>query len=315
MDTSKAIVVVFEGVWGTSLQDLARHRVVVRLDEPHLPDEADWLEDVATVVVRNRTQVTDSFLTAMPNLRIVARAGVGLDNIDLDAAIERDVAVVSPRGANATSVAEHTLGLALAVARSVVTLDLSTRAGQWDRQPGMELSGQTWGLLGAGATGRATGERAGALGMKVLAYDPYASREDLAPSGIEKADLHTVVARSQVLSCHLPAVAETVGLVDAALLAQMPQGSIFVNTGRGEVVVEDDLAAAVASGHLRGAGLDVRAQEPPAPGPFDGLNQVILTPHIAGITEQSQHAILAALATDIDHVLNGRAPVHDVRFR
>lgn len=314
MDTSKAIVVVFEGVWGTSLQDLARHRAVVRLDEPHLPDEAAWLEDVAAVVVRNRTQVTDSFLAAMPNLRIVARAGVGLDNIDLDAAIERDVAVVSPRGANATSVAEHTLGLALAVARSVVTLDLSTRAGQWDRQAGMELSGQTWGLLGAGATGRATGEQAGALGMKVLAYDPYASPEDLAPSGIEKADLHSVVERSQVLSCHLPAVAETVGLVDAALLAQMPQGSIFVNTGRGEVVVEDDLAAAVASGHLRGAGLDVRAQEPSGPGPFDGLDQVILTPHIAGITEQSQHVILAALATDIDHVLSGRAPVHDVRF-
>jgi (S)-sulfolactate dehydrogenase len=304
-----AEVAITEDVWGPPLEELARRRTVVRLPTAWR-DRAELLAVAArarALVVRNRTVVDEALLARCPRLRIVARAGVGLDNIDVEAADRAGVVVTAPLGANAVSVAEHTVGLALALCRKTVALDADCRAGNWSRTPGRELSGGTWGLLGAGATARACGRLATALGMRVLAYDRYIdpAHPDLAAAGIELVALADVAAASDVISCHLPATSETVKLVDRGLLARMRPGALFINVGRGEVVDEDALADAVESGGLGGAALDVRATEPPARSRIERLANVILTPHIAGITAQSQQRIMRVLADDIEAVLGG----------
>jgi D-3-phosphoglycerate dehydrogenase / 2-oxoglutarate reductase len=302
-----ADVAVAEDVWGPALDDLAGRWAVIR--RPDAWQDRDRLLDLAgrvrALVVRNRTMVDQALLAHCPGLRIVARAGVGLDNIDVTAADRAGVVVTAPLGANAVSVAEHTIGLALALARGTVALDAGCRAGTWARTPGRELHGGTWGLLGAGATARACGRLAAALGMRVLAYDPYADPARLATEGIELTGLTDVTAAADVLSCHLPATGETRHLVDRALLARMRPGALFISVGRGETVDEDALADALESGALGGAALDVRGQEPPARGRIEKLGNVILTPHVAGITSQSQQRIMRVLADDIEAVLAG----------
>lgn len=302
-------VAVTEDVWGPALEGLAGHRTTVR--RPAAWQDRRQLAGVAAraraLVVRNRTMVDEELLAQCPRLLIVARAGVGLDNIDVAAADRAGVVVTAPLGANAVSVAEHTLGLALGLARGTVALDADCRAGNWSRRPGRELRGRTWGLLGAGATARACGELVTAMGMRVVAYDPYIDprHPGLAAAGIELAALGEVIAAADVLSCHLPVTAETRNLVDRDLIARMRPGALFINVGRGEVADEEALGDALESGALGGAALDVRAQEPPGRGRLEKLANVILTPHIAGITHESQQRILRVLADDIDTVLSG----------
>jgi D-3-phosphoglycerate dehydrogenase/(S)-sulfolactate dehydrogenase len=308
-------VAITEDVWGEPLAELAKTRSVLRV--PAAWQSAAGLAAAASraraLVVRNRSKIDRELLDACPRLRVIARAGVGLDNIDLAAAQANGVVVVAPLGANAVSVAEHALALALALARRVVALDKDCRRGGWDRTPGRELNGSVWGLLGAGATGLACGRLAAAVGLRVLAYDPGTSHPgELAAAGISLAPLDEVVATADILSCHLPATADTRHLVDAPLLARMRPGALFVNVGRGTAVDEEALVAALESGHLGGAALDVREQEPPPPGRLEELGNVILTPHVAGITEQSQDRILRVLATDISAVLDGRPPTSAV---
>ena len=305
-------VAITEDVWGAPLEELARTRSVLRSPAAwQSPAElAAAASRARALVVRNRSRVDRELLEACPRLRVVGRAGVGLDNIDLDAAGARGVIVVAPLGANAASVAEHALGLALGLARRVVPANRDCRRGGWDRTPGRELSGAVWGLLGAGATGRACGRLAAAIGMRVLAYDPYAAGRsaELAAAGIRLAPLAEVTASADILSCHLPATAQTRHFVNAELIAQMRPGALLINVGRGAAVDEDALTAALESGHLGGAGLDVREREPPRCGVLETLDNVILTPHVAGITAQSQDRILRALAADISAVLDGRSP-------
>lgn len=307
--TETVDVAVLEDVWGPALEDLATHRTVIRggAVRQNRSQLADVVARARAIVVRNRTPVDAALLARCPQLRIVARAGVGLDNIDVAAADRANVVVTAPLGANAASVAEHTIGLALALARGTVTLNADCRAGNWSRRSGRELRGGTWGLLGAGATARACGQLATALGMRVLAYDPYIDpgHPGLAETGITLAGLGDVASASDVLSCHLPATVETSGLVDRALIARMRPGALFINVGRGEVTDEDALADALESGAIGGAALDVRAQEPPDRGRIEKLGNVILTPHVAGITAQSQARIMRVLADDIDAVLSG----------
>lgn len=314
-------VLITEDVWGDPLRRLGESWSVER--SPDLwKDRADLLvaaQEVQALVVRNRTQVDAELIAAAPNLRIIARAGVGLDNIDLAAADAADVVVAAPLGANARSVAEHALGLALTLARNTVERDRDTRSGGWNRAPGRELRGGRWGLLGAGATARECAHLANAIGMEVIAYDPYVEPTSpaLVEAGIRLAPLSEVVATSDVVSCHLPATPETQGLVGEGLLAQMRPRTLFVNVGRGEVIDEEALADALEAGMIAGAALDVRAIEPPTSrGRLENLPTTVLTPHIAGITHESQEAILQVLATDIDAVLRGeeaRAMVGAVR--
>lgn len=314
--TADPDILITEDVQGAPIRQLTdRWSVALRPDAWQDSGElASLVSTARALIVRNRTQVTRELLDTASQLQIVARAGVGVDNIDIAAANERGIAVTVPLGANATSVAEHSVGLAIGLARKIVDLDAACRRGQWTRVPGGELCGRTWGLLGAGATGRATGRLAAALGMRVIAYDPLIAPEnpDLTAAGIHLTSLEEVASHADILSCHLPATDETRGLIDAALIKRMPPHALLVNVGRGEVLDEEALADALDAGRLGGAALDVRTSEPPSPGRLEKLENVILTPHIGGITAESQHRILQILCTDIDAVLTGRPATYAV---
>lgn len=300
-NVSPPAVAVFEDVWGPEFDRLATEVGVLRVPVGrHRPEDLpEVLAGVRAVVVRNQTRVDRPLLAGCPSLLIVGRVGSGLDNIDVAAAEELGVVVSAAVGANAVSVAEHTLGLALAVARRVVPLDRAVRAGRWDRQAGRELHGLTWGLLGYGATGQAVAKLVRGLGMRVMAHDPYVTAEEA------RHPLHEVVRRADVLSIHLPATPTTRHLVDAALLSTMKPDAILINVGRGEVLDESALADALAHRRLLGAALDVRASEPPATGPLDSLDNVVLTPHVAGITTASQARIAEMIVADLRAVLDG----------
>ena len=304
-----AEVLVAEGVWNPAFEALSTRRGVDRVAGGDHPVPADLLGQCRALVVRNRTQVGAALLEAAPKLEIVARAGVGLDNLDLSALDCAGVVAVAPLGANAASVAEHAVASALALAKGLVGLDASTRAGSWDRSPRRELAGGVWGLLSAGTTARATATLARGLGMQVVAYDPYLDPSDqrVRAAGIRLTSLAEVLGSADVLSVHLPATLETIGLLDAAALAAMKPDAYLVNVGRGEVVDEDALIEALQSGHLGGAALDVRAHEPPTPGRLEDAPRTLLTPHVAGITTAAQERIGDILAREIDLVLDGAA--------
>lgn len=284
----------------------------------HVGSDAEQLRDsvssAAALVVRNRTIVDRSLLESAPKLQIVARAGVGLDNIDLRSADELGVVVVAPLGANAQSVAEHTVALALALARDVVGNDSRVRAGSWERRYGTELAAKTWGVIGLGATGRALCALASAFGMRVVGYDPVLAEGAPLPPGLTSraGELGELLASADVVSLHLPLTKETERMVNAGFLAGMRAGSYLINVSRGGLVDEDALADAVDSGHLGGAGLDVRSAEPPKLGRLEASNRVVQSPHIAGLTGESQEAIATALASDIAAVLEGSPASHAV---
>lgn len=301
----RAKVSIAELVWGPAFDTLAQDLSLHVVEDGWL-DPARLVQEVSGsqgLVVRNRTTVDRALLEACPALQVVARAGVGLDNIDVAAADELGVVVVAPIGANAISVAEHTLGLALTVARHTIPLDRGVRGGEWNRKAGREFSGRTWGLLGFGATARAVARLARGFGMQVVAYDPYVSATDV--DGVTIGSLDDVVATADVLSVHVPATAETKNLVDASLLSRLKPDAILVNVGRGEVLDEDALADALAAGQLLGAGLDVRSAEPPGEHRLHQLDNVVLTPHIAGITAESQDKIVSTLADELRALLTG----------
>jgi D-3-phosphoglycerate dehydrogenase/(S)-sulfolactate dehydrogenase len=239
---------------------------------------------------------------------VIARAGVGLDNIDLKAADAAGVVVVAGLGANAVSVGELTLGLALSLLRNVPGHDVATRDGGWVRTPGRELSGLTWGLLGCGATGVATAKLIQGFNCSVLGYDPYAKNVP----GVELTSFEDVLKRSDVVSIHMPSTPETNGSINAATLALMKKDAIIVNVGRGEVINEADLIAALKAKTIAGAALDVRAQEPPTTGEMETIPNLILTPHVAGITKESQLRINQILTANIELVLNSKPATHAV---
>ena len=304
------MILISEDVWGTPFQKLEGSFPITRNDDLWSnPEELKAsLKDVTALVVRNRTKVTADVIAAAPKLKVIARAGVGLDNIDIKAADAAGVVVVAGLGANAISVGELTLGLALALLRNVPGHDVATRDGGWVRTPGRELSGLTWGLLGCGATGLATAKLLQGFGCSVVGYDPYA--KNLA--NIELTTFEDVLKRSDVVSIHMPSTAETNGSINAATLALMKPDAIIVNVGRGEVINEADLIAALKAKTIAGVALDVRAQEPPVKGEMEEIPNLILTPHVAGITKESQLRINQILTSNIELVLNSKPATHAV---
>jgi len=204
--------------------------------------------------------------------------------------------------------------MALALSRKMIELDSSTRAGEWNRKAGSEISGKTWGLLGFGATARATAELLKGFKVKVLAYDPFAkpTNEYLASINATMASINDVVAQSDVISVHLPSTPETKEIINAQLLSTMKKSALLINVGRGEVINEADLESALKNGVIAGAGLDVRAQEPPQDKRFTDIANVVLAPHIAGITHESQAAINRVLVSEIRAALTGEAQQYAV---
>jgi phosphoglycerate dehydrogenase-like enzyme len=262
--------------------------------------------ECAGLVVRNQTRVDRSLLGAAPRLRVVGRLGAGLDNLDLDALHERGITVVHGGGLNARAVAEYVLGAVLDLARGLAAADRGVRVGGWTRRTGFELRGKTMAVLGLGKTGVETARVARGLGMRVVGHDPYTQRR---VPGVEQLTLEEIFARAAVLSVHVPLTPQTRGMVGREELAALPAGAIVVNAARGGVVDEDALFAALQSGQLGGAALDVRTREPAEAGDrFSALDNVLLTPHLAGLTQESQSAIATHVLTGVRRALSGLAP-------
>jgi D-3-phosphoglycerate dehydrogenase/(S)-sulfolactate dehydrogenase len=304
------MILISEDVWGTPFQKLEGSFPIVRNDDlwNNIDELKSSLKDATALVVRNRTKVTADVIAAAPKLKVIARAGVGLDNIDIKAADAEGVVVIAGLGANAVSVGELTLGLALSLLRNIPGHDQVTREGNWIRTPGRELSGLTWGLLGCGATGLATAKLLQGFECKMIGFDPYAKNLN----GIELKSFEEVLKESDVVSIHMPSTPETNGSINSSTLKLMKPDAVLVNVGRGEVINEADLMEALKSKVIAGAALDVRAQEPPVKGEMEEITNLILTPHVAGITKESQLRINEILVSNIMKVLNNEVATHAV---
>ena len=313
------MIVITEDVWSEGFANLAKSHQVIH--EPDLwnrrADLIALLADATALIVRNRTQVNEEIFKAAPHLKIVGRAGVGLDNIDISSADAHGVVVSAALGINAVAVGELTLGLALALLRRVNELDQSTRSGGWDRKAGSEISGKTWGMLGFGATARALARLLQGFGVKVIAYDPFAKVDDsLADElNLSLVSQEVVFAHSDLLSLHMPATPETTKMVNQATLASMKPHCVIINVGRGELIDEEALEDALRRKVVAGAALDVRATEPPKDSRFADLPNVILTPHIAGITIESQAKINEVLVSEVERAISGQLPRYAVGAR
>lgn len=305
-------ILISENINGPAVERLAeRFKVTVMPELWKDPQKlAQMVGGYRALIVRNQTQVTPELLAAGEHLEVVGRAGVGLDNVDVGAATRSGVLITSTPEQNAISVAELAIGLILALARRIPQADSDTRAGNWNRQKfvGVELHGKTMGIVGAGRIGYLTARRAQAFGMKVLAYDPFLGRDNILLSELnaELVELDDLMARADVVSCHLPSTRDTAGLLDAQQFARMKSSAYFINTSRGEVVVEEDLLRALQSGAIAGAALDVRSKEPPAIGAMESLPNLILTPHIAAFTHEAQGRVTRAICEDVARVLDGQ---------
>jgi len=260
------------------------------------------LADADGWIVRNRTQVRGEMLAVASRLRVVGRLGVGLDNIDLDACTARSIRVFPAVGANAQSVAEYVVATAMVLLRGAYFSTAAVAAGRWPRamlSQGHEIAGKTLGLVGFGSIGQVTAAKANALGLRVVAFDPGVPADDpaWARHGTERVDLDALLAASDVVSLHVPLVEATRGLLGAGRLARMKKGSVLVNTARGGIVDEAALAKALQEGHLAGAALDVFDDEPlAAGGPLGDAPNLILTPHIAGVTAESNERVSGIVA-------------------
>jgi D-3-phosphoglycerate dehydrogenase / 2-oxoglutarate reductase len=259
------------------------------------------------LLVRSATTVDAEVLGAAPKLKIVARAGVGLDNVDVDAATERGVLVVNAPTSNIHSAAEHALALLLAAARQITEADASLRAHTWTRSSfsGTEIFGKTAGVVGLGRIGQLVAQRLAAFGAHIVAYDPYVSAARAAQLGIELLSLDELLGRSDFISVHLPKTPETAGLIDKEALAKTKPGVIIVNAARGGLVDEAALAEAVISGHVRAAGIDVFTTEPCTDSPLFDLPQVVVTPHLGASTEEAQDRAGTDVAASVKLALAG----------
>jgi D-3-phosphoglycerate dehydrogenase / 2-oxoglutarate reductase len=270
----------------------------------HLP-EADAL------LVRSAVKVTKDVLAKAPRLRVIGRAGVGVDNVDLDAATAAGVLVMNTPGGNAVSVAEHTLALMLAMARSIPQANASTKSGKWEKKKflGNELRGKTLGVVGLGSIGREVVRRARPFEMRIIASDPYVNSQTAADLGLELMDLDGLYAQADYVTLHVALTQETTGMLNDAAFAKMKKGVRIVNCARGELIDAEALRKALTSGQVGGAALDVFQIEPPAAGePLLAIDTLIATPHIGGSTEEAQEIVGVRIAEQlVDYLQNGVA--------
>jgi D-3-phosphoglycerate dehydrogenase len=251
------------------------------------------LKDADALVVRSATKVTREVIDAAPKLRIIARAGTGVDNVDVPAATARGIVVMNAPGANSLSVAELAMGFMLSLARKIPAADASMKASQWEKSKfaGAEIRSKTLGLVGLGRIGQEVAKRAHAFDMEVIAHDPFISAEMAAAIHVELVSLDDLCARADYVSLHLPALPSTKHIFDAKRFARCKKGIRIINTARGELIDEAALADAIESGQVAGAGLDVFEAEPPKDWRLATLPQVVATPHIAASTKEAQEQV------------------------
>jgi phosphoglycerate dehydrogenase-like enzyme len=296
-----------DGAFGRALSDAGLSvRLAPKLGLRSTAEVRELARDAMAAIVS-----TDPFdaevLSACPDLRVIARVGVGVDSIDLDAATAHGVAVTVTPGANEATVADHTLALMLAVLRRIRERDQEIREGEWNRtgdHAPWTLTGCTVGLIGYGRIGRLVAQRLTGFGVELLASDPVEPDHE----AVELVSLAELLRRSDVVSIHAPLLPSTRGLIGGAELRAMRPGAILINTSRGGIVDEDALVAELRSGRLRGAGLDVFAQEPPHGSPLLGLPSVVLSPHNAGLSDDSIEQMVRRATASVLDVLAGRLP-------
>ncbi len=260
------------------------------------------------LIIRSATRVTSEVLEAADSLKVVARAGIGLDNVDVDAATRRGVIVVNAPQSNVISAAEHAMALLLAQARNIPQADAALKAGSWERArwQGVELAGKTIGVIGLGRVGALVATRAAAFGMRVLAYDPYVSGDRAKEMGVDvMPTLESLLVQSDFVSIHLPRTPDTEQLIGEHELAMMKPGSRLINTSRGSIVDENALAKAVESGHLGGAALDVFSVEPTVDSPLFAQDGVVVTPHLGASTVEAQDKAGTTVAEMVRLALRG----------
>lgn len=283
---------------------------VVVLDRKHSEAElVPLVSDAAAIVVRSETKITRAVIEAAPQLRVVGRAGTGVDNIDVEAATARGIVVMNAPGGNTISTAELSFSMLLALARKIPQAHESMKTGQWNRKAfqGIELYGKTLGVLGLGRIGSEVAKRAVAFGMRVLAYDPYLSLARAQALQVELVELDKLYAESDFITVHMPLTDETRGMLNADAFAKMKRGVRIINCARGGIINEADLYVAIKSGHVAGAALDVFENEPPpADFPLRALPEVIMTPHLgASTTEAQEHVGIEVAEAILDFLLNG----------
>ncbi len=265
----------------------------------------DAVSDADAVIVRNRTQVRGPLLAAMGRVSVVGRLGVGLDNIDLAACSARNIRVIPATGANAQAVAEYVLGSAMLLLRGIYRSSAEVAAGDWPRNAlsnGREIAGKTLGLVGFGSIGQCTARLAQALGLHVLAHDPALAADAAVwhSSGVSPCTLDQLLAQSDILSLHVPLVAQTQNLINAERIARMKPGAVLVNTARGGIADEAAVASALRSGQLGGAAFDVFEPEPlPAQNAWHGCPNLLLTPHVAGVTAEANQRVSTLIASQV----------------
>jgi D-3-phosphoglycerate dehydrogenase len=291
---------------GLEVLGAAGHEVDVRLDLT--PEQL--LEAVAgarALIVRSATQVTEEVLSAGADLVVVGRAGIGLDNVDVEAATRRGVMVVNAPQSNILSAAEHAMALLLAQARNIPQAHAALVSGKWERAKweGVELHGKTLGVVGLGRIGALVAQRALSFGMRLVAYDPYVAPERARHMGVELMSLEQLMAEADFVSIHLPKTSETAGLVDADVLAKAKPGVRIVNAARGGILDEGALAEALRSGQVGGAALDVFATEPCTDSPLFGLPNVVVTPHLGASTHEAQDKAGVTIAEQVNLALAG----------
>jgi D-3-phosphoglycerate dehydrogenase len=260
------------------------------------------------LAVRSATKVTRDIPEGAAALKVVGRAGIGVDNIDVPAATQRGVVVMNAPHGNAITTAEHAIAMMLALARKIPQANASTHSGRWEKERfvGVELAGKVLGIVGCGNIGSIVADRAHGLKMRVLAYDPFLSDERAKDLGVERVELDALLARSDIITLHTPLTDTTRHMIDAKALAKTKRGVRIVNCARGELVAEADLKAAIEAGHVAGAALDVFAQEPARSNPLFGLEQVVATPHLGASTSEAQEKVAVQIAEQMsDFLLTG----------
>ena len=266
------------------------------------------IADYDGLAVRSATKVTADLLSHAPELKIIGRAGIGVDNIDVAAATSRGIVVMNTPYGNSTTAAEHAIAMLFALCRQIPSADRSTQAGKWEKSRfmGVELTGKTLGVIGCGNVGASVAVRALGLRMKVVAYDPFLSAERAIDLGVEKVTLDELLAGADFVTLHTPLTDATKNLIDAAALAKTKRGVRLVNCARGGLVVEEDLAAALDSGHVAGAAVDVFVEEPARKNPLFGRDNVVATPHLGAATTEAQENVAVQIAEQMaDFLLTG----------
>ena len=266
------------------------------------------IKDYDALVVRSGTKVTKDIISAGEKLKIIGRAGVGLDNVDVEAASKKGIIVVNTPGGNTISTAEHTVSMMLALARNIPQADHSMKKGEWERKKfmGVELYGKTLGIVGLGRIGTEVARRALSFNMKVLAFDPYLSMEKAKELGIEPADLKTLLKESDYITVHTPLTEETKHIISDKEFAVMKKGVRVINCARGGIIDEEALVKAIESGRVAGAALDVYEEEPPSSAKLLKLDKVVLTPHLGASTEEAQVNVAIDVADTVRDALLGR---------